>query len=284
MAPREFGRSYGVSLSGRRSAGPAPGKPGIHGARKSLSPRDMTLAFRGQAALIFQNKGTAGEAFRRHSNVSRADCRFTRGHVAMKPTRPNRYLVQSVVHASTVLSAFQTKGEVLRLREVAHRTGFNKGMCFRFLYTLHECGFLEKIGENQYRLTSEKRPSRRYRIGYASQGQDSSFGRDVLASIVRAAEEASLELIVADNRYDAKMALRSADQLIHEKVDLVIEFQSDEAVAPDIAAKFMEAGIPFIAIDIPHPGATYFGANNYEAGMIAGRHLGRWAKKNWAGE
>ena len=202
----------------------------------------------------------------------------------MKPTRPNRYLVQSVVHASTVLSAFQTKGEVLRLREVAHRTGFNKGMCFRFLYTLHECGFLEKIGENQYRLTSEKRPSRRYRIGYASQGQDSSFGRDVLASIVRAAEEASLELIVADNRYDAKMALRSADQLIHEKVDLVIEFQSDEAVAPDIAAKFMEAGIPFIAIDIPHPGATYFGANNYEAGMIAGRHLGRWAKKNWAGE
>ena len=202
----------------------------------------------------------------------------------MKPTRPNRYLVQSVVHASTVLSAFQTKGEVLRLREVAQRTGFNKGMCFRFLYTLHECGFLEKIGENQYRLPSEKRPSRRYRIGYASQGQDCSFGRDVLASIVRAAEEACLELIVADNRYDAKMALRSADQLIHEKVDLVIEFQSDEAVAPDIAAKFMEAGIPFIAIDIPHPGATYFGANNYEAGMIAGRHLGRWAKKNWAAE
>jgi len=25
-----------------------------------------------------------------------------------------------------------------------------------------------------------------------------------------------------------------------------------------------------IAIDIPHPGATYYGANNYEAGLIAG--------------
>jgi IclR helix-turn-helix domain len=28
------------------------------------------------------------------------------------------------------------------------------------------------------------------------------------------------------------------------------------------------AGIPMIAIDIPHPGATYYGAHNYEAGLI----------------
>jgi ribose transport system substrate-binding protein len=64
-------------------------------------------------------------------------------------------------------------------------------------------------------------------------------------------------------------------------VDLVIEFQADESVAPAIAAKYLEANIPFIAIDIPHPGATYFGANNYEAGLLAGRHLGRWARKHW---
>jgi ribose transport system substrate-binding protein len=38
-----------------------------------------------------------------------------------------------------------------------------------------------------------------------------------------------------------------------------------------------------IAIDIPHPGATYYGANNYEAGLIGGRYLGRWAKENWDG-
>ena len=39
-----------------------------------------------------------------------------------------------------------------------------------------------------------------------------------------------------------------------------------------------------IAIDIPHPGATYFGANNYEAGLLAGRHLARWAKQHWSGQ
>ena len=201
----------------------------------------------------------------------------------MKTTQPSRYLVKSVVHASEVLSAFQLPGEVLRLREVAGRTGLNKAMCFRFLYTLRECGFLDKVGENQYRLISQTQPTKRYRIGYASQGQDCSFTREVLASLGRAAEEAHVEFIVADNRYEAKAALRSADQLIHERVDLAIEFQTDEAIAPAIAAKYLEANIPFIAIDIPHPGATYFGANNYEAGMMAGRHLGRWAKKNWYG-
>jgi ribose transport system substrate-binding protein len=67
-------------------------------------------------------------------------------------------------------------------------------------------------------------------------------------------------------------------------VDLVIEFQADEAVAPAIAAKYLEANVPFIAIAIPHPGATYFGANNYEAGLIGGHHLGRWARKHWEGE
>ena len=40
-------------------------------------------------------------------------------------------------------------------------------------------------------------------------------------------------------------------------------------MAPAIASKYFEAKLPMIAIDIPHPGATYFGANNYEAGLIA---------------
>src|SRR5215470_13799441 len=169
-------------------------------------------------------------------------------------SNPNRYIVKSLVHASKVLNAFHSEGEVLRLRDVVARTGFNKGMCFRLLYTLHACGFLEKVGENQYRAITEIRPNRRYRIGYAAQGQDSSFPREVASSLMRASESAHVELVVLDNRYNARTALRNADQLVREEVDLVIEFQADESVAPAITRKFMEAGIPVIAIDIPHPG------------------------------
>jgi ribose transport system substrate-binding protein len=67
-------------------------------------------------------------------------------------------------------------------------------------------------------------------------------------------------------------------------VELVIEFQTDESVAPAIASKYFEADIPLIAIDVPHPGATYFGANNYQAGLLAGRHLARWAQARWFGK
>jgi len=203
---------------------------------------------------------------------------------AVQSANHNRYMVKSLVHASRVLEAFQSAGDVLRLRDVVTRSGYNKGMCFRLLYTLHQCGFLDKVGENHYRLASEMRRRRLYRIGYAAQGQDGSFDKEVRAGLVRAAEREHIELLVVDNRYQPKIALRTADYLIKEQVDLVIEFQTDELIAPAIASKYMQANIPFIAIDIPHPGATYFGANNYQAGLLGGHYLGRWAKRHWNGE
>ena len=191
------------------------------------------------------------------------------------------YLVKSVVHASRLLSAFRSSGEALPLREVASRSGLPKSMAFRILYTLERCGMVEKVGENLYR--SSLRPFRQklYRLGYAAQGTDYQFSKDVSTSLERAAAAEGIELISLDNRYNPKIAQRNADILVREKVDLVIEFQTDDHVAPIVATKYREANIPLIAIEVPHPGATYFGANNYEAGLIGGRYLGRWAKQHW---
>jgi ribose transport system substrate-binding protein len=204
----------------------------------------------------------------------------------MRPKAPSRdpYLVKSVVHASEVLGAFRSSGEALPLREVVARSGLPKSMAFRLLYTLERCGMIEKVGENLYR--SYVRPFRQkpYRLGYAAQGTDYQFSKEISEGLQRAAAAQGIELISVDNRYSPKIAQRNADVLVREKVDLVIEFQTDEHVAPIVAAKYREANIPLIAIEIPHPGATYFGANNYEAGLIGGRYLGRWAKQHWPGE
>jgi ribose transport system substrate-binding protein len=181
------------------------------------------------------------------------------------------------------MRAFHSAGEALRLRDIVERTGLGKGLCFRLLHTLHHVGFIEKVDAARYRLTSEVGRRRRYRIGYAAQGQDSSFPREVLGGLQRAADRENVELIVVDNRYQAKIALRNAEHLVRERVDLVIEFQTDEAVAPAIATTYLEAHVPLIAIDVPHPGATYFGANNYQAGLLAGRYLGQWAKTRQQG-
>ena len=199
------------------------------------------------------------------------------------PDKHDFYVVKSLVHASEILWAFHHPGEHLRLRDVMDRTGFGKGMCFRLLYTLRHCGFIERVDNHRYRLTCEIRRRKKYRIGYAGQGQDSSFAREVHEGLERAAARELVDFVVVDNRYQPKIALKNAELLIRDHVDLVIEFQTDEAVAPAIASKYREANIPMIAIDIPHPGATYFGANNYEAGLLAGRHLARWARQHWNG-
>jgi len=193
------------------------------------------------------------------------------------------YLVKSVVHASRVLSAFRSSGEALPLREVASRSGLPKSMAFRQLYTLERCGMVEKVGENLYRSYLRPFKQKAYRLGYAAQGTDYTFSKEVSLSVQRAAAAEGIELISVDNRYNAKIAQRNADVLVRERVDLVIEFQTDDHVAPIVAAKYRDANIPLIAIEIPHPGATYFGANNYEAGLIGGRYLGRWAKQAWHG-
>lgn len=201
--------------------------------------------------------------------------------MAEKPPGRDPYLVKSVVHSAQLLSAFRSSGEALPLREVAARSGLPKSMAFRLLYTLERCGMIEKVGENLYRSHIRHLRQRLHRLGYAAQGTDYQFSKEISSGLQRAAAAQGIELICLDNRYNAKVAQRNADIFVREKVDLVIEFQTDEHVAPIVAAKYREAGIPLIAIEVPHPGATYFGANNYEAGLIGGRHLGRWAKQHW---
>jgi ribose transport system substrate-binding protein len=201
----------------------------------------------------------------------------------MSPNTPRRdpYLVKSVVHSSKILSAFSSAGEALPLREIAGRSGLPKTMAFRLLYTLEKCGIIAKVGPNLYLSSLRPVKQRLCRLGYAAQGTDYQFSSEVSASLERAAAAEGIELISLDNRYSPKIAQRNADLLVREKVDLAIEFQTDETIAPIVAAKYREAGIPMIAIDIPHPGATYYGANNYEAGLIGGRYLGRWVKEHW---
>jgi len=196
----------------------------------------------------------------------------------------DRYVVKSIVHSSQLLSAFHSQGEALPLKEICTRCGLPKTMAFRLLYTLEKCGMVDKVGQNLYQSRVRPWRQRLYRLGYAAQGTDYQFSREVSESLQRAAAAEGIELICFDNRYSAKTAQRNADLLVREKVDLAIEFQTNEDVAPIVAAKYREAGIPMIAIDIPHPGATYYGANNYEAGLVGGRYLGRWVKECWHSE
>lgn len=193
------------------------------------------------------------------------------------------YVLDSVRRACEVLQAFRFEGEDLRLRDLVTRTGINKTTVFRLVRSLEEGGLLEALPLGKYRSRVKPIQLRPIHLGYAAQGSDLLFSREITMSLARAADKERIALLSLSNEFSPKAALRNADKLIKAKVDLAIEHQTFEEVAPIIAEKFRQAKIPLIAIGFPHPGAIYYGANNYEAGLMAGRALARWAKQKWDG-
>ncbi len=197
-------------------------------------------------------------------------------------TADAEYQIQSVVRACDVLKCFSDQSRALSLSEIAEHSALSKPTAFRMIATLVQCGMLERRDKNSYSLAGH-RHSKRFRLGYASQSEEFSFSCLVSESIRSSAYNAGVELIVLSNRYSPTTAVRNADVMIREHVDLVIEFQTNQQTASIIASKFVEANIPIVAIDIPHPGARYYGANNYRAGLIGGQALGTACLKRWGG-
>ena len=193
------------------------------------------------------------------------------------------YTIQSVVRACAILKSFDSGSTSLSLHEIAARCALSKPTVFRMLVTLVECGMLELHEKNSYRLAISQGRKKKFHLGYASQSEEFSFSRLVSESIRSSAYEAGVDLMVLSNCYSPKAAVRNAETFVREKVDLVIEFQTDQQSASIVASKLVEAGIPIIAIDIPHPGALYYGANNYRAGLLGGRALAHACTHQWGG-
>jgi ribose transport system substrate-binding protein len=140
-------------------------------------------------------------------------------------------------------------------------------------------------GEHLTQLVADQPQGRQWRIGFANLTEKQEFAVAVRQSIERAAQErGGMELLLTDNQADPRAALANARRLLEAKVDLVIEYQQDEATNNVLMDLFRSAETPVIAIDIPVPGATFFGADNYRAGRLAGEAAARWIQQNWRGQ
>lgn len=196
--------------------------------------------------------------------------------------RQSAYSIQAVHRACNILKCFQQQ-QTLSLSDIVEKTKLSRTTAFRLLQTLVEENMLERSAKNQYQAVSSRSHRRRFRFGYASQSEEFSFSRLVSESIRSHAYEAGVELLELSNKYSPTVAIRNAEMFVRERVDLVIEFQTNQQSASIVASKLIEAGIPIIAIEIPHPGADYYGANNYKAGLLAGHALGHAAVHEWQG-
>ncbi|MFZ1086829.1 MAG: substrate-binding domain-containing protein [Terracidiphilus sp.] len=191
------------------------------------------------------------------------------------------YLIPVLSKALDVLEILQSEDRPLPLEAIYQRARISKTTVYRILKTFVHRGYLAQSQDGLYRMVS--RP-RKVRFGFGKQSGEMPFSEAVTASLQEAATQSGVDLLVLDNRYDPATAVANAEQFVKNRVDLVIEFQVDQAVAPVIADKIALAGIPLIAVDIPHPHATYFGVDNYRVGVEAGELLADYAVRIWGGK
>ncbi len=116
------------------------------------------------------------------------------------------------------------------------------------------------------------------RIGYISGGDSDPFVLLVTNGIRDAAKAAGVELSECDSNFAAETALACARTLSANNLQSMINWQ----FFPDSATEICEAygNLPTVAIDTPEKPCqkTFVGADNRQAGLIAGKGLGDFAK------
>ncbi len=191
------------------------------------------------------------------------------------------YLIPILSKALDVLELLEQSHAPVTLEDVYQKTQISKTSVYRILKTLVHRGYVAQAQNGLYRLVS--RP-RRLRFGFAAQSGEMPFSVAVAQSITQAAAAAGVEMLMLDNRYDPDIAIQNAEIFVEKRVDLVLEFQVEERVAPRVAHIFKKADIPLVAIDVPHPNATYFGVDNFDVGYEAGTLLAQHALRKWKGK
>jgi ribose transport system substrate-binding protein len=191
------------------------------------------------------------------------------------------YLIPVLSKALDILELLQAENQPMTLEAIHRQTKISKTTVYRVLKTYVHRGYLVQSPDGLYRQVS--RP-KKLRFGFGGQSADMPFSVEVTESLKNAAVSVGVDLMILDNCYDGATAVRNAEEFVKNRVDLVIEFQVEQEAAPVIADKIAAAKIPLIAIDIPHPHATYFGVDNYRVGYEAGEVLAMHALKQWEGK
>jgi ribose transport system substrate-binding protein len=191
------------------------------------------------------------------------------------------YLIPILSKALDVLELLEKSAGTRSLEDVFKKTRIPRTSIFRILKTFEHRGYIAHTEPGRYQLGPRQR---RLRFGIAVQSAEMPFSVAVTESIAQAAAAAGVELLLLDNCNDPDIAILNAEELVANRVDLAIEFQVNERVATRVANIFKKANVPLVAVDVPHPNATYFGVDNPDVGYDAGSLLAQYAKHKWNGK
>ncbi|MDR0448264.1 MAG: sugar ABC transporter substrate-binding protein [Treponema sp.] len=131
---------------------------------------------------------------------------------------------------------------------------------------------------------SQKKADGEITIAFANLSDTFEFCQSVRRGFEEECAKRGWKIVTMDNKLDGTVSIANANNVVSLGVDLFVEFNPDSTVGEAIMNIMNAAGIPTIAIDIPLPGAPYFGANNFKAGEVGGVTLAEIGMKEFGAD
>ncbi|MXZ30090.1 MAG: sugar ABC transporter substrate-binding protein [Acidimicrobiia bacterium] len=116
-------------------------------------------------------------------------------------------------------------------------------------------------------------------IGHADGLAGIPFTDSVTDSIYEVADAMGVDIVFCDNAYDQEKTVECANLIVAQEADGVIFANWIAGTEELIAGIYIDAGLPCITWDGPHPGCKNFGPDNFEASLEAGRYLAGFAEE-----
>lgn len=121
-----------------------------------------------------------------------------------------------------------------------------------------------------------------YVVGISQCALDNAWRKAMWLDMqVEASYYPEMELIVKDGKEDSQRQIRQIQDLIDQKVDLLIISPNETEPITSVAEAAYKAGIPTIIIDRKintNKYSTFIGADNFEIGRAAGQYVNTWKR------
>jgi ribose transport system substrate-binding protein len=122
----------------------------------------------------------------------------------------------------------------------------------------------------------------KYTLGISNFRDSFEFCWKVHSNIEEWAKKYGFKTVYAEANMEPEKVKANLDTFALQKVDAIFEFNW----LTEVTAKFVKENPEIVMVtgDYVVEGAYYFGANQYEAGLILGRFLAEQVKKRWGGK
>ena len=123
-----------------------------------------------------------------------------------------------------------------------------------------------------------RKPAKHLTFAFAEGWAAIPFSVSINKGIYRIAKNLGIDIIYCDQEFKPEKAVTCAEQLSQQKPDFAVVSNWQSGAAEAIMKIYDKAKIPVVTIDVWHPNAIFFGADNYVSGEIGGKAAGNYAK------